>query len=79
MDGLTEDIYKNKFPGPGECGCWKCSLAYDKDHGLNGFNGRCSRFIVCEECGNKRCPHATDHTLLCTGSNESGQKGSRYE
>ena len=36
-------------------------------------------FIVCGECGNKRCPQATDHTLACTGSNESGQPGSRYK
>jgi hypothetical protein len=36
-------------------------------------------FIVCSTCGNKRCPHATDHNLACTGSNEPGQKGSAYE
>ena len=34
--------------------------------------------ILCPECGNKRCPHATDHRLDCTGSNESGQPGSIY-
>lgn len=38
-----------------------------------------SRFIVCEICGNKRCPHATDHDLDCTNSNEPGQRGSWYE
>jgi hypothetical protein len=38
-----------------------------------------ARFIVCTICGNKRCPHATDHELPCTNSNEPGQKGSRYE
>lgn len=27
---------------------------------------------VCPECGNKRCPKATLHTLECTGSNEPG-------
>lgn len=36
-------------------------------------------FIVCALCGNKRCPHATDHRLACTNSNEPGQKGSNYE
>ena len=35
-------------------------------------------FIVCTQCGNKRCPKATDHTLECTDSNEPRQKGSRY-
>jgi len=34
--------------------------------------------VVCPTCGNKRCPHATDHRLPCTGSNEPGQPGSRY-
>lgn len=34
------------------------------------------RMIVCAICGNKRCPHATDHRNHCTGSNEPGQKGS---
>lgn len=37
-----------------------------------------TRMIVCPTCGNKRCPHATDHNLECTGSNDPGQSGSRY-
>ncbi|ECO5948678.1 hypothetical protein G4F23_002975 [Salmonella enterica] len=36
------------------------------------------RFVVCHECGNKRCPHANDHRNSCTGSNEPGQEGSAY-
>lgn len=36
------------------------------------------RFVVCPECGNKRCPHANDHQNACTGSNEPGQEGSGY-
>ncbi|HED1784777.1 TPA: hypothetical protein ACNIB8_000880 [Enterobacter hormaechei] len=36
------------------------------------------RFVVCPECGNKRCPHANDHRNACTGSNEPGQQGSAY-
>lgn len=35
-------------------------------------------FIVCPECGNKRCPHATDRKYECTNSNETGQPGSAY-
>lgn len=36
------------------------------------------RFVVCPECGNKRCPHANNHRNACTGSNEPGQEGSAY-
>lgn len=36
------------------------------------------RFVVCPDCGNKRCPHANDHRNACTGSNEPGQEGSGY-
>lgn len=37
-----------------------------------------SRFVVCPECGNKRCPHANDHRNACTGRNEPVQEGSAY-
>ncbi len=37
------------------------------------------RMVVCEHCGNKRCPHASWHGLACTGSNEPNQPGSRYQ
>ncbi|EDT5747209.1 hypothetical protein BTD16_003500 [Salmonella enterica subsp. enterica serovar Cerro] len=36
------------------------------------------RFVVCPDCGNKRCPHANDHRNACTGSNDPGQIGSAY-
>ncbi|MFK3498665.1 hypothetical protein [Klebsiella pneumoniae] len=36
------------------------------------------RFVVCPDCGNKRCPRANDHRDACTGSNEPGQEGSVY-
>ena len=36
------------------------------------------RMILCPECGNKRCPKASDHSFSCTGSNEPGQIGSIY-
>jgi len=32
--------------------------------------------IVCPNCGNKRCPRASDHNFICTESNEPGQIGS---
>lgn len=37
-----------------------------------------SRFVVCADCGNKRCPKANDHRNACSGSNEPGQAGSAY-
>jgi hypothetical protein len=36
------------------------------------------RFIVCSDCGNKRCPKATHHDSNCTKSNDAGQRGSVY-
>ncbi|EPV9506767.1 hypothetical protein ACWA9T_001922 [Klebsiella pneumoniae] len=36
------------------------------------------RFVVCPDCGNKRCPRANDHRNACTGSNEPGQEGCAY-
>ena len=36
------------------------------------------RFIVCQDCGNKRCPKAAAHWQACSGSNEPGQAGSYY-
>lgn len=36
------------------------------------------RMIVCPDCGNKRCPKASDHEYTCTGSNDSGQPGSLF-
>jgi ribosomal protein L32 len=58
------------------CGCYNC-MRWRKDE--NGWPLTLSTFIVCPNCGNKRCPKATDHMLECTNSNEPGQKGSRYE
>lgn len=59
-----------------ECGCYRCmGLKYND----SGVPLTMSTFIVCPDCGNKRCPKATDHTLACTNSNEPGQAGSRYE
>ena len=68
MDKIfTRALARNKV-GP-VCWCYTCADAYK----------RMTTFIVCPTCGNKRCPHATDHNLQCTNSNEPGQKGSRYE
>jgi hypothetical protein len=34
--------------------------------------------LSCNICGNKYCPHATDHELDCSNSNEQGQDGSFF-
>ena len=39
---------------------------------------RLTTMILCPNCGNKRCPKATDHNNACTNSNEPDQEGSRY-
>lgn len=43
---------------------------------IRGIPVAFTRLIVCRKCGNKRCPHASDHDQPCTGSNEPGQAGS---
>ena len=53
-----------------KAGCW-CFECQPKDLLF-------ARFIVCPDCGNKRCPRATDHREACTDSNEPGQDGSRF-
>lgn len=59
-----------------ECNCRACiKMRGDMIHGLHR---EYCEMIVCAKCGNKRCPHATDHLNACTGSNEPGQKGSVY-
>jgi hypothetical protein len=53
----------------GRCCCWRC---------LEERNESRAFMILCPECGNKRCPKASDHRLTCTDSNEPGQPGSVY-
>lgn len=60
------------------CICHKCI----EEHGLtNSFGWPLSttQMILCPKCHNKRCPHASDHNLPCTRSNEPGQAGSIYQ
>ena len=58
------------------CFCYNCN----KDRkDASGFPYILTRMIVCPTCGNKRCPHSTDHNLECTNSNDPGQPGSRYQ
>lgn len=69
---------QSKFKGllkviNGGCQCIKCTTDQDSPLGQKIFR------YACEICGNKRCPHHSDHELDCTNSNEVGQKGSIYE
>jgi len=50
-----------------------CRLCFNKSESL-----LLDRMILCSECGNKRCPKATNHELQCTNSNEPNQAGSIY-
>lgn len=54
-------------------GCGECWVCIDRS-GIAPMG-----YVLCPTCGNKRCPHAADHNLECTHSNEPGQSGSaRY-
>ena len=61
-----------------KCHCYECVKDIDAYPNFPGIKIPSLQMILCPECGNKRCPHATDHRLPCTGSNESGQLGSLY-
>lgn len=66
------------------CVCHRCI----REHNIKAGTGEdwfsqlpySSTYMVhCPDCGNKRCPKASDHKLDCTGSNEPGQAGSVYQ
>lgn len=58
------------------CGCHRCIV--ERGDTVAGIPLTLARMILCPRCGNKRCPHASDHRFACTGSNAVGQEGSRY-
>lgn len=53
----------------GQCWCTTCRPITLED----------ARFVVCPDCGNKRCPKSHNHELACTNSNAPGQTGSSWE
>ena len=59
----------NAAPKQEQCWCTTCKPITMSD----------MRFVVCPDCGNKRCPKAHNHANACTGSNEPGQVGSSWE
>ena len=60
-----------------QCYCYNCNKDRMDETGRIPYT--LTRMIVCPTCGNKRCPHSTDHNLECTNSNDPGQTGSRYQ
>lgn len=73
--------------GAENCQCHKCTsekvekiekdeIKSQADHFFAHYE---IKMILCPKCGNKRCPHASDHRLGCTNSNEPGQHGSIYQ
>lgn len=56
--------------------CLSCEDIWIKTSGASPF---AHIFMVCSDCGNKRCPRATHHDRDCTRSNESGQPGSVFQ
>ena len=64
-------------PVEGDTGC-QCRTCFRDRYKDDDRPFIMSRMFLCQTCGNKRCPHATDHRLECTGSNEPGQPGSFY-
>lgn len=75
LDGAKQVSFaRSQAPGdPRVCGCQTCLSA----RAATGADIPV-RMVVCAQCGNKRCPHATDHRLSCTNSNDPGQWGSAY-
>jgi hypothetical protein len=68
LAACAEESASIALPSVAACWCTTCRPITLED----------MRFVVCPDCGNKRCPKATDHELACTSSNEAGQAGSRF-
>lgn len=54
--------------------CWCQQCCKEQTGAYHAF-----QMAVCPDCGNKRCPKASNHLLECSGSNEPGQEGSIYQ
>lgn len=66
MSDAWVPLYPFAMPAPTAqrtCGCRACLTTAQ----------RLTTFVVCSECGNKRCPKADDHRNQCTGSNAPTQ------
>lgn len=78
LRSALRDLHIASALGDARCGnCWKC-LSQETEE-ATGLPMTSMRLILCPVCGHKRCPHASDHALACTGSNAPGQQGSVYQ
>jgi hypothetical protein len=63
-----------------QCQCIQCLRDRDeRNPGIPTLPMETARMTLCANCGNKRCPRATNHRNECTNSNKPGQHGSIYE
>lgn len=61
------------------CRCHRClNERGEPDPFGSGLPYTSTIMVLCSECRNKRCPHASDHRFACTNSNAPGQPGSVY-
>ncbi|MFA5899409.1 MAG: hypothetical protein WC829_09895 [Hyphomicrobium sp.] len=65
---VRKGLHRAAVPVQEQCWCTTCQPITMSD----------MRFVVCPDCGNKRCPKAHNHANSCTGSNEPGQAGSSW-
>ena len=72
--GRTDDEHLRHDPLDADEHCDNCEHCFTESNPI----GIMSRMFLCPLCGNKRCPKATFHGNVCTGSNEPGQPGSSY-
>lgn len=63
------DEFGNKLIN--NCHCHKCNP-------IDATKPDTMYMRLCPNCGNKRCPRASDHNNPCTNSNEPNQEGSIY-
>lgn len=76
-EGALESESLSAEPPP-HCECHRCIREKGLVEDGSALPLSATKMVLCPECGNKRCPKASDHRLLCTKSNEPGQPGSVY-
>ena len=73
-DAFRRDVIsemKSILSGEEKCWCHTCRP-------IDPLDPESISMRLCPNCGNKRCPKATDHRNECTNSNEPNQEGSIY-
>ena len=62
----------------GECQCRQCIRDRGDNH--NGDPLEVFKMILCQTCGNKRCPHATDHRIVAEAkATKTSASGTRLD